>query len=219
MYTPILHKGRSHYGSNFWDGFSPKLNRDVNLYSNLEYDHWVLVETNFNIVEFCEQPHKVFGSFEGKEHSSIFDMWIKWKDGKEVFIEIKYRSDLQPECKQYKKNIRQITIQKDWCNKKKKIHRVLTEHEIRENSILLDNKKIILPHLRNVNKIGDAIRFKVIKEMRKEKMSLEELCLKVDDIPTHKLKQVVYILIYEERINSNIADKPLGLETEVWING
>jgi hypothetical protein len=220
MYKPVPKSGRSHYGSNFFEAFSPKLNRDVNFYSNLEFDHWVLVETDPNIVDFCEQPLlDVRGEYEGKEGSSIFDMWIKWKDGREEFLEIKYHADVQPGSKNYQKNLRQITIQRDWCNKTSNTHRLLTEKNIRCNKILLDNKKIILPYLRNINKIGDTNRFRILMELKQGCRSLEELCLKLVDMPTTNVKKIVYILIYEGRLNSNINEKPLGLETEVWING
>lgn len=111
--TPIEVKGRSHFGSNFWDAYSPKIKRDVNFYSDLEYDHWILVETDSRIKNFCEQPLKIEGLYNGKKAESIFDMWVQWDDGVNEFIEIKYSKDLIPKSKQYDRVKKQITLQQE----------------------------------------------------------------------------------------------------------
>ena len=88
MYEPVEQNSMSHFGSNFWDGYSYKVKRDVFFYSELEYDHWILVECNPKIISFCEQPRKIDGYVDDEYKESIFDMWIKWEDGKEEFLEI-----------------------------------------------------------------------------------------------------------------------------------
>ncbi|MED0708838.1 DDE-type integrase/transposase/recombinase [Aneurinibacillus aneurinilyticus] len=55
-FQPVPLKRNAHYGSNYWEVYSPKIKRNVHLFSDLEYDHWVSVETNPQIKAFCEQP-------------------------------------------------------------------------------------------------------------------------------------------------------------------
>ena len=71
LYEPVLSRKSSHFGSNFWDCFSQKINRDVNFYSDLEYEHWILVETNPDIEYFCEQPLKILEEYEGEMHAFL----------------------------------------------------------------------------------------------------------------------------------------------------
>lgn len=65
------------YGSNYWVGYSYKLRRHVHFYSDLEYENWILVETNPEVEVFCEQPLRIQYFLDGKKSESIFDMWIK----------------------------------------------------------------------------------------------------------------------------------------------
>ncbi|KRE38153.1 hypothetical protein ASG81_19960 [Paenibacillus sp. Soil522] len=85
-------KRNMRYGSNYWESFSPKLNRNVR-FSDLEYDHWVLLEANHNVKIFCEQPLRIKHLFNGELAESIFDMWVKYQDGSESFIEVKYSNE------------------------------------------------------------------------------------------------------------------------------
>jgi hypothetical protein len=93
-FQPVLLKRNGRYGSNYWEVYSPKIGRNVRLFSDLEYDHWVMVETNPKIKTFCEQPLRIVEYIDGKRHESIFDMWVQWEDGTEMFIEVKYQKDL-----------------------------------------------------------------------------------------------------------------------------
>ncbi|WP_445671398.1 TnsA endonuclease N-terminal domain-containing protein [Paenibacillus sp. FSL K6-3166] len=47
-----------------------------------------LVET------YCEQHKEISYVIDGKLHTSIFDMWIKYTNGEEEYIEVKYENEL-----------------------------------------------------------------------------------------------------------------------------
>ncbi|WP_267866689.1 Tn7 transposase TnsA N-terminal domain-containing protein [Bacillus cereus] len=105
----------------------------------MEYEHWLIVESNPKIISFCEQPLVMTACINGKSITSIVDMWVKYDDGNEEFIEIKYSSDL---IKQ--KVINQIFTQKYWCAEYGFQHCARTERDIRANRILLSNLKILV---------------------------------------------------------------------------
>ncbi|MEI4620242.1 TnsA endonuclease N-terminal domain-containing protein [Bacillus cereus] len=109
MYKPLVTNVSKKYGNNRWVTYSSKLQREVFLFSDLEYEHWLMVESNPKIINFCEQPLVMTACINGKSVTSIVDMWVKYSDGSEEFIEIKYSSDL---IKQ--KVINQIFTQKYW---------------------------------------------------------------------------------------------------------
>jgi hypothetical protein len=139
MYEPLITDGSKKYGNNRWLSYSSKLKRDVYLFSDLEYEHWLLVESNPKIVEFCEQALLIEVFVNGKLQTSIIDMWVKYDNGKEEFLEIKYSSDLSKE-----KVINQISIQKKWCNEHGFQHHIRTEEYIRANKLLLSNLKLLM---------------------------------------------------------------------------
>ncbi|WP_165264034.1 hypothetical protein [Paenibacillus sp. M-152] len=55
--------------------------RNIELYSDLEFDHWLTVKTNQEVITYCEQPLKISYVLKGQLRTSIFDMWILNRDG------------------------------------------------------------------------------------------------------------------------------------------
>ncbi|WP_342426166.1 hypothetical protein [Paenibacillus sp. FSL L8-0158] len=76
MYSPVR-KIENEMGRNRFYVFSKRLGREVRLYNSLQYDHWVLTETDLSVLDYCERPHKITVSVAGKVVETVFDMWIK----------------------------------------------------------------------------------------------------------------------------------------------
>ncbi|WP_164219783.1 TnsA endonuclease N-terminal domain-containing protein [Virgibacillus sp. YIM 98842] len=215
MYTPVITEGSKRFGNNRWHSFSPKLKRRVYLFSDLEYEHWLLIESDPNIVDFCEQPLKITNLINGKEKSSIPDMYIKYEDGKQEFREIKYSSDLN------KANIiDQIATQRAWCNENGIEHSVRTEIDIRQNRLLLSNLKLILKTIKQYDTPTDIEKYKIQKIINKnlpQRISLQTL-LQQSKFVTHRLFLTIGWMIINGEIQSNISKSYFGVNTEVWIN-
>jgi len=64
---------RGKYWSNLWDVYSPKLNRDITLYSDLEYYTWVYIESDAKVIGFCPQPVYAHNQYNGQTLSSLLD--------------------------------------------------------------------------------------------------------------------------------------------------
>ena len=90
MYKPIPLNKSQKCGVGYWEGFSPKLRRDVTLLGDLEYDHWILVETNPLITFYCERPLEIVLPRNGKLIKSVPSLWVKYKDNSEVLIKVRY---------------------------------------------------------------------------------------------------------------------------------
>lgn len=215
MYTPVITEGSKRFGNNRWHSYSPKLKRRVYLFSDLEYEHWLLIESDPNIVDFCEQPLKVTSYINGKAKSSIFDIYIKYADGKQEFREIKYSTELN------KANIiDQINVQRAWCDENGYEHLVQTEIEIRENRLLLSNLKLILKTIKQYDTPTDIEKYKVqkiVNENLPHRMSLQTL-LQHSKIVTHRFYLTIGWMIINGELQSNISQSYFGLNTEVWIN-
>lgn len=214
MFTPIIKSRTGRYGNNHWIVFSPKLGRDVNLLSDLELDHWVFVETNPNVETFCEQPREISSEINGEEISSIPDMWVKFKDGLETYIEVKYDKELNDEEVKM-----QIEVQETWCKQNNVGHQVKTDAELRSNPIHLENLKEIIPYVHNSNTPVETDKYKIIECIRKNgKKSINEIVESLN-FPLPRIYEAIFCMIYSGEITADIDKKHLGLETEVWLNG
>lgn len=215
MYTPVITDGSKRFGNNRWYSFSPKLKRNVYLFSDLEYEHWLLVEANPQILDFCEQPLEVTSLINGKMKNSIFDMWIKYADGKQEFREIKYSFELNKA-----KVIDQVTVQQDWCNENGYKHSVQTENEIRENRLFLSNLKLILKTIKQATP-SDVDKYRIIKILKEnlpQRITLQTI-LQNSKFTPDKLYVSIGWMIFNGEIQSNISQSQFGINTEVWING
>ena len=215
MYTPVITDGSKRFGNNRWYSFSPKVKRKVYLFSDLKYEQWLLIEFNPKIVDFCEQPLKITNHINGKEKSSIPDMYIKYEEGKQEFREIKYSTELN------KANIiDQIAIQRAWCNENGIEHSVRTEMEIRENRLRLSKLKLILKTIKQYDTPTDIEKYKIQKIINAnlpQRISLQTL-LQQSKLVTHRLYLTIGWMIINGEIKSNISHSYFGVNTEVWIN-
>ncbi|MFJ8455705.1 Tn7 transposase TnsA N-terminal domain-containing protein [Bacillus paramycoides] len=214
MYHPIKMPSNKHYGSNHWVAFSYKIQRNVQLFSNLEYDNWIFVETDPNIVNFCEQPKKISYPLNGKTKHSIFDMWIQYSDGQEVFLEVKYSKELHPLHKKFERNINQIGVQREWCAANGFGHRVITEKDLQSNGLLLSNKKLILSLIKNTNE--DSLFQQIIDHIIKVKTaSFKELTTAFYPIPKDEVIKRIGLGMYRGNIKGPISKTAINHDFEV----
>lgn len=215
MYKPLITNVSKKYGNNRWVTYSPKLAREVFLFSDLEYEHWLIVESNPKIINFCEQPLVMTAYINGKSVTSIVDMWVKYDDGNEEFIEIKYSSDLIRQ-----KVINQILTQKYWCAENGFQHRIRTEGDIRANRILLSNLKTLVKGNKQQKQQIDIDKYQVMKILKHNgthRSSLNSL-ITATQIPSNRLLITIGQMILTGEICSNISQVYYGINTEVWVN-
>lgn len=218
MYQPVDIKRSMKYGNNYWEVYSPKIKRTVRFFSDLEYDNWVLIETNPNVINFCEQPKKIRYLFNGELVETIFDMWVLYNDGIEEFIEVKYSKELENTNPRAKRSIRQTTVQKLWCDENHFTHSIRTEKDIRGNKIYLNNMKQILSYMQthcfNIE-ITKNIIFNCIKN---QSTKIGDIVKNTSNLSVQIGMGSICLLIYKGYLNANIYERILDFETEVWIN-
>lgn len=156
VYRP---KGASRVG-NHWEVFSGKLNRCVCLYSDLEYDHWLTVEWDRRVTTFCEQPCVSSTHVGGKLRTSVPDMWVRYDDGREEYLEVKYEKDAKnPGAR----TAEQLYIQSEWALSNRYSYRIVTERVIRGNRIKLRNLSRMTHALRVLDKQTIETQTKIIQ--------------------------------------------------------
>src|SRR5438270_9928843 len=87
--SPVWDRPQTRYGNNRWIAYSPRLQRRVILYSDLEYDHWVLMEATPSIKRFCEQPRRIRVQLPPGLVTTVFDMWILWETDRQEYRAVK----------------------------------------------------------------------------------------------------------------------------------
>lgn len=219
MYSPVTISRNMYYGSNFWSAYSHKLKRDVRFYSDLEYEHWLLVETNSDIVAFCEQPLKIAYEFEGKNTHTIFDMWVQERSGKEYFVEVKYSQEMHKGNKKYNRTMKQLEIQRAWCEENGKEYRIMTEKEIREPRIYLDNMRLFVSLTNHFIEVIPYQEEKILNLINNGCFSVSELCSSYPSIPLRDIYIILSKNVVEGRIQANLDSLDFGYKTEVWSDG
>ncbi|HEX8286832.1 MAG TPA: Tn7 transposase TnsA N-terminal domain-containing protein [Pyrinomonadaceae bacterium] len=214
--SPIPGGSQTRFGNNRWETFSPKLKRNVVLYSNLEHDHWALIECDSKVKTFCEQPLKVQVNTNAGLVTTIFDMWILWKSGEEEFREIKHESDVVNS----KRAVRQIEAQQLWCQQRGLSHTIATEREVRGNLVYLNNCKQIIKYVSTIsNKENNRLVIAVHSLLAKSgSLTIREV---FNSFPRDDFQEVmasIAMLIYEGAVSSNIVQSSLNKETLLKTN-
>ncbi|MGQ7887562.1 TnsA endonuclease N-terminal domain-containing protein [Paenibacillus sp. WC2504] len=221
MYTqPVIKKRRNgRYGNNNWIKYSSKIQRDVFLYSDLEYDHWILIEFDKNVKYFCEQPLHVKEFVNGEWVDTIFDMWIMTVDNKYKFVEIKYAADLNPNHQDFsKRSSEQVEKQRKWCSSFGHPYEVHSEDFIYQNKLLLNNYKIMLPYIDNRKIKNDIERKSIINILKlNEKSTIRNIEVQLPHLSKQSVRDTLYNLIYEGVLNANLGSTAVGINTEVWL--
>ncbi|MCE5169691.1 TnsA endonuclease N-terminal domain-containing protein [Paenibacillus profundus] len=218
MYTPISGTRSTKYGSNYWTALSSKIKRRVQLFSDLEYDHWVLVESDPNVKTFCEQPLKIQHLINGEIVNSVFDMWIQYVDGTEKFIEVKYERDLDPINPKSSRNIRQTGAQQDWCRANNKYYEIRTDKMIRGNPLYLSNLKQIISYTRNRGAYNEVDSHRLITFINMKRITLGEIETEFINLTPQRIREIVCNLIYTGQVEANISNCIIGSSLEVWLN-
>ena len=144
-------------------------------------------------------------------------MWVRYKNGNEEFIEVKYDAELKGKSKKALRSIRQTNVQREWCSKNNKNYRIVTDLEIRENLTLLTNQKTILNYVRNLE-INECILKQIINSIDNTKEStISKIMYTVHVECKNSLLAHIYYLIFTAKISSDIDIKNLDYFTEVWI--
>lgn len=212
MFTPINKDFSKKYGNNRWSSYSIKLQRDVHLSSNLEYDNWLSVECDPYIINFCEQPFEIKQVIDEKICSSIPDMWILYADGTEEIREVKYERDIREVRVQ-----RQIKTQQTYCKDKGIVHRVITDKDIRSNQNLLSNYKTLVMILKNHSSYDFSIHDSLINLINFNALSIENIALKLS-IPVNQLIPNVAFLLFNGTISADLNRNFFGKKLEVYKN-
>jgi len=215
-YSPITVPRSAKYGNNYWNTNGPKVGmREVTLYSDLEFDHWVHIETDPDVITYCEQPAEIqFVTEDEILHTSILDMWIQYKSGRQVFREVKYSKELNTKDPRNARTHRQIEAQKKWCQQNGFHHEVVTEIDLRANRLELENRVTIVTFIRNFKNFQPEYNLEsLLCCSPKSLLSLSQQL----NASFREIRNECIWLLYHGKIRANLEKRLLGTETEIWL--
>ncbi len=214
--SPVWERPQNNYGSNRWVVYSPKLDRQVILYSDLEHDRWVLVEADPLIANFCEQPFRISINLASGRVVTIFDFWLRWQCGCEELEEVKYQNQLESSARV----IRQLEAQRKWTELHSFRYTILTEAIIRAHPIRLTNWKRILAQLGATQSVdlvrpAEAVNALLLKAGR---LPLHEIELRLRPLDSMFVRSAVFKLIHAGKADAESLDRePLDGSTLVEV--
>lgn len=221
IFSPVNKRKRNgKYGNNNWFSYSSKINRNVYLYSDLEYDHWILIEFDRQIIDFCEQPLHVKEFVEDQWINTVFDMWVKTTTGEEKFIEVKYSHELDSTNDKFSlRSYRQIQSQQKWCEAHGYTHEVHTDDYIYINRTLISNYRKILPYI-DIRKVHDELLIKRVLNFLHYggNQTIKSIEAYAGNYSKHEIREVIYNLIFKGILNTNIDKVLVGENLEVWLS-
>lgn len=192
---------------------SVKNNDIIEFESQLERNLIYILERRIDVEMYCEQPI-IIEYFDGnKKRKYIPDFYIKYFDGKEELIEVKYQNELLE-----KKEVLEgkFKAAREFCNSNNILFRVLTEDDI--NTCEFFNSKFLSNYRRPPFKpnLGD-IEY-ILNILNKfEKMTVNNLldeCSK-DDSRKAELLFHIWYLISNYLIKFN-EEENLSMNTLIW---
>ncbi|MEC0107378.1 TnsA endonuclease N-terminal domain-containing protein [Paenibacillus taichungensis] len=214
-YQPIKVLRSKKYGNNYWTPRGNKVDkRIVELYSDLEYDHWLLVDADPEVITYCEQPLEISYVLNGQLRTSIFDMWILKKGGAEIFVEVKYKMELTSKLPKHARTQRQIEAQREWCRMNNKHYVVRTEEDVRKGRHSIENRTSLCMAV--VNSKKPVYSNEVLYFIPFKGITIKEIVQELPRLPVGEILLTLKWLLYEGKIKANMEDQLIGFEMEVW---
>jgi hypothetical protein len=199
--------------------YAEKASHQVGFESTLERDFIYLLEFDYNVEYFEEQPVKIeYLDTNNTLRNYTPDFYVRYVDYTEpaawfrpMLFEIKYRDDLWKNWKEYKPKFQaaiRFAAQKGWRFK------ILTEKEIRTE--YLANAKFLLGYRKNQTETGMInTLLDTVKELRVTTPSEIIAAASIDKKRRAQLLHVLWHLISTEVIGCNFNDK-ITMSSEIW---
>lgn len=223
--TPITMPRGSHYGSEYYCVYSIKAGRVVHLFSKLEYFNFLTMDTDPSVDKLCEQPLKIdYLNDAGEIRHTVFDLWVKYKDGREELQEVKYSKELTDSSKGALRSQNQILVQRRWCEDNSVDYTVRTEKNIIKGQFLIQNMSVIAGLARRYTpQIESTFNSLIVRYLNdadydgQKSVTVREL-IERGLLPPHFEWAHLAHMYVKGIITLNLENSPLDKDTEVKLN-
>lgn len=216
--TPVKMPRSTHYGNNYYEFMSRKLNRIVTAFSSLEYWNQICLEMDCHVETYCEQPLETEVFFDGQTYRTVFDVWVKYKDGREEFQEIKFAEELENKNAISGRSYKQIAIQKAWCEQNGKTYVVKTDRDIMFGTHYIRNILYLYPKVLRLERTNIVAEKHILKFISDRGTTTVGHLINNGIISAQNGIDILAYLFYKgELFFGNLENEPFGFITEVHI--
>lgn len=210
---------RGHHQSDLIFAYSPRMDADVILRSNLEYAHFLLAESDPFIAKIDYAPLVKVAKLAGERVATLVDAEVVDLDGAITWREVKYLRSLENGLDA--RSELQLKIQRELAAGWAANHEIYTEREIYENPIKIRNWN------RAISWIAQAREFPLAEESREvfgliqKKGSVSFLdVLKLGDSETASLfAAALFKLVQKGKCSGDLDQVPLSSHSRFSTGG
>ena len=201
------------YGSNYNVFQSPKLNRRVATFSNLEFYHCLKLEMNPDVEYYCEQPARLSTYVDGAGGVVHFvpDVYVVMRDGKEYFVEVKYRSELQKDDTK-----RQIVAESKYSRENGLLYKLSTEKEILSSNFIAESRLQMVEYVNRYRyEFDDYVFDRLLLFLIHNQHVTVEALIENGIVDLSKALALVSVSIFNGIVTVTEKGRPFDLKTEV----
>lgn len=199
---------------NHWESYCPFRHRVETSSSDLEDQLEVLISIDPTIEVFCEQAPRVHAVVDGQPHSSVLDFWMRRHDGRELFREAKYQSELARRDQDPRLDL-QLRVQEQWAAERSSDYGVLTDAITRRYSDRMKNGKLILGFLRTryPTERRDQLCGEIGTRLARRAHTYGELMARFCHAPQPLVAQAIFSLLVVGQLSADLDNEPLNEDT------
>ena len=203
--TPTYPRRGTHWGFH-----SHRTGRTVVAASSLEFDHYVALEADPE-VKTWEPQVEVLVIFEGNERRRVLDSKVTYWSGLTVVNEVKHAAQSADP-----NTVFQMKVQDAWAAANNAGSRLVTDVMIRENRTLLENQHKMLPWVRGMHGVDEALARATLGLVSgwPKAISIQDIATELR-VPPSAFCAVIVKDYLERRVKLDVADRPFGLGTLV----
>ncbi len=215
---PPLHPIPRHrrVGADYYRTYSPKAGRYVEFESSLEYEIWLLFESDPRVAALREQTPQIY--IEGREKPYTFDLWVRFNDLEERPIQTKPESKLVEDAsgKFVPENWDSITAasqQAGWDPI------FLTNRTTEKRRQFIDNWDQLLPYVKTALKFDtQRLQQRILSIVHDgHEVPIHEIEKRIPGEPEDRVVETIFLLIYQGKLLANLDSAPVSRDLEVQI--
>ena len=216
---PVMIIRKDDYGKNYYEVYSKKINRIVQLFSHIRYANFLTLEMNPSVKKFCERPLELEVQLEGKIQKTVIDFWVKYKDESEEMQVIEHLDEHHQEDGSSTYDQEMLRRKKKWCEENNIKFTVRNANDINEGRFYIRNLEYLSAKSRRYIPLDDNYYRKLVINTLKhyKQISIANL-IKLECLPCeHELDYLSY-LYYEGVITMDISNRPIdgSMEVSIW---
>lgn len=179
--------------------YSIKNNRRIEFESQLEKKIFLMIEFDYNVESYVEQPIEIESIYNNKKVKYIPDVYVLYKDKSEIIGEVKYSQELE-KCDP--KLMNKLKTFEDYCSFHKYKFKIYTEKDV--DDIYLKNISFIMLHRTEPYKY-EIIRRQIIEVILEHGEKSIKYLIKLGN--ENEILPVIWHLLYKRELKTDLRNE------------